>query len=102
MLSKKLSDSPQSSAFSLDHLIRPPEYLLRYCQTDLLRCREIYHQLELRRLLHRQIRGLGALQDFVDVYCDEPVAVCDVRPVGYESAGIYNFFSAVHRRQPAL
>jgi len=38
---------------SLNHLVRPPQHLLRNRQTDLLRRLEIDHQLKLRRLLHR-------------------------------------------------
>ena len=35
---------------------------------------KINHKLKLRRLLHREIGGLGSLQDFVDEICDAPVA----------------------------
>ena len=46
-------------------LIRPCEHVRRYCQADLL-CRfEIDDELELRRLLHREIGGLSALEDSV-------------------------------------
>jgi hypothetical protein len=74
------------------------QHLLRNRQADLLRRLEIDHQLELRRLLHRQIGRLGSLQDFVHVICDAPVAVREVRPVGHEPTGIYSFSVAVHRR----
>ena len=53
------NDWPLSS----DHLIRPPQDILWNRETDLLGGLEIEHQLELRRLLHRQIGGLGSLQD---------------------------------------
>ena len=52
---------------SLDHLIRPIQHRLRDRQADLLGRLEIDHQLELRRLLDRQIGRLGSLQDFVHV-----------------------------------
>ena len=63
---------------------------------------DIDEELELRRLLHREIGGLGALQDFVHVRRDAPVAVREVRAVVHEPAGIYSFSDAMHRRQPAL
>ena len=47
---------------------------------------------------HRQIGGLGSLQDSVHVVGDAPVAVREVRPVGHEPTGIYSFSPAVHRR----
>ena len=59
----------------LNDFIRPPQHILRNRETDLLRCLEINHQLEFRRLFHRQIGGLGALEDFVHVDGGAPVAV---------------------------
>ena len=84
--------------FSLDHLIRPIQHRLRNRQPDLLGCFQIDHQLKLRRLLHRQIGGLGSLQDSVHVICDAPVAVRLVRPVGHEPTSFYSFSVVVHRR----
>src|SRR5215831_10190046 len=90
------------SLFSFDHFIRPIQHRLRNRQTDLLRGLEIDHQLELRRLLYRQIGGLGSLQDSIHVICDAPIAVRLVRPVGHETTDLYEFSILVHRRQPAL
>ena len=42
----------------LDHLIRPIQHRLRNRDTDLLGGFEINHQLELSRLLHRQVGRL--------------------------------------------
>jgi hypothetical protein len=83
---------------SLDQPTRPDEHLRRNCHADLLRCLEIDHQLKLRRLLHRQIGGLGSLQDSVHVICDAPVAVREVRPVGHEPTGIYSVSAVIRRR----
>ena len=58
--------------FSLDQLVRPGEHLRRNRQADLLRRLQIDHQLELRRLLYRQITGLSFLQDLVHVICGAP------------------------------
>jgi hypothetical protein len=46
---------------SLDQLGRPGEHLWRNRQADLLGGLLIDHELKLRRLLHRQIGGFGAL-----------------------------------------
>ena len=51
----------------LDHLIRPRQHVRRNRQADLFRGLQIDDELELRRLLHRQIGGLGAFQNFVHV-----------------------------------
>jgi len=48
--------------FLLDHLIRPVQNGLRNRQANLLRGFQIDHQLELRRLLHRQVRGFVPLR----------------------------------------
>jgi hypothetical protein len=45
---------------SLDHSIRSIQHRLRNRETDLLRCFQIDHQLELLRLLHGKVGGLGA------------------------------------------
>jgi hypothetical protein len=50
---------------SLDNFIRSRQHVRRYRQADLLRGLEIDHQLKFRRLLHRQIGGLGTFQDLI-------------------------------------
>jgi hypothetical protein len=44
-----------------DHPIRPREHFLRNRNADLLRRFQIDYELELCRLLHRQVARLGAL-----------------------------------------
>ena len=46
----------------------------------MLRCLEIYHQLQLRRLLDGEVGGLDALEDFVHIAGDAPVAIREVPP----------------------
>ena len=59
--------SEQLSTPLLNHFIRPRQHIRRNRQTDLL-CRfEIDDELELRRLLHGQVGGLGAFQDLVHI-----------------------------------
>ena len=87
---------------SLDHFIRSIQHRLRCGQTDLLRCFQIYHQLKLSRLLHRQISRLGSHQDPVHVICDAPVDVRLVCCVGHEAAGIYKFSGGQREDLPRL
>src|SRR5688572_25983407 len=49
-----------AGAGSFDHTIGAQEYRLRNPDADCLRRLEIYDQVELHRLLHRQVGGLGA------------------------------------------
>src|SRR5262249_37415680 len=71
---------------SLDHFIRPREKFWRECQTDLLRCFQVDHELKLRCLLHRQISRFGTFQDLVDVNSRASISVSEVPPVGHETA----------------
>ena len=65
----------------LDDLIRPREEFGRKCQSDLLCRLQVDDELKLGRLLHREIFGLNALQDLVNVPRYLPVAVRTVRTV---------------------
>ena len=68
----------------LDHLVRPQQQGLRDCEAEGLGGLKVDHQLELRRLFDRQVRGLGALEDFVDVGGGTAEQIWNVRTVGYE------------------
>ena len=59
----------------LDDLIRPRQHIRRNRQADLLGCFQVDDQLELRRLLHGKIGGLGAFQNLVHVGSGAPVQV---------------------------
>src|SRR5688572_5505584 len=59
----------------LNHLIRPLQHTVRNRQINLFCCLEIYDELELRRLLHRQVSGFGTFQDLVHVTSRDPVEV---------------------------
>jgi hypothetical protein len=53
--------------FSLDDVVRPVQHRLRNRQADLLGGSEIYHELELRRLLYQQVRGFGNFQNLIQI-----------------------------------
>ena len=59
--------SPSGFLRSLNHPVRPRQYIRRDCQADLLGGLEIDDELEFRWLLHREIGGLCAFKDFVNI-----------------------------------
>src|SRR5688500_11643399 len=97
-LFSQLSIQNLKSKMLFDHPVRPRQHFLWYRHADLLCRLHIDHQLELRRLLDRQIGRLCSLQDLVHVVCDAPVAFREVRPVGHEPTAIYSFSAIVRRR----
>src|SRR5438445_11627527 len=70
---------------SLVYLIRPQQERLRDREPQSLRGLEIDDQLELRCLLHRQIGGLGAVQELDDKCCRSPVQIRDIDAEGHEA-----------------
>src|SRR5687767_3837148 len=70
----------------LDQLVRPQEQRPRKFQAERLRGLEVDDQLEARGLIDRQICGLRALQNLVDVPCRRSNRVGVVGPVGHQAA----------------
>src|SRR5262249_21607979 len=54
-------------AFSFDHLVGAGEQCWRYVESKSIRCLEIYDELNFGRVLHRQVGGLLALEDPIDI-----------------------------------
>jgi len=81
-----MENSIQSSVAtrSLDHLIRLVDYRLPNGQADLLRGLQVDDQLELHRLLHRQVSRLGAFQYFVHVESDTPVQIVKIGSISHD------------------
>src|SRR5262245_54774035 len=52
---------------SFDDLIRPRQHIGWDGEADLLRGFQVDHKLELHRLLHRELSGLGTFKNLVDV-----------------------------------
>jgi hypothetical protein len=71
---------------SLNHLIRPHQHVGRNRQADLLSRFEIDDELELLRLLHREIGKLSAFEDLVHLGSGAPIKVIEVRPIGHKAA----------------
>ena len=65
----------------LDHLVSASEYRLRDRQPGRFRGLEVDDKLEFGGLLHRQVTGLGSLQDAVDVIGGAPERVSSARGI---------------------
>src|SRR5215471_20642283 len=72
-----------------DHFVGERQQLVWKLETECLGGREIDDQPVSRRLLHRQLGGLGALEDLVDVDSGAPSQIVDVRAVTHETAGLH-------------
>src|SRR5262245_37650070 len=57
----------RTSANLFNHLVGARENRRRHCQTERPSCLEVDHQFVFCRCLYRQIRGLLALEDAVDI-----------------------------------
>src|SRR2546426_768833 len=74
---------------SLDDSIRLKQERLRDGEAEGLRRLEVDRQLELRRLLDREISGLRAFQDPIDVYRGLLEQLRVIRVIGDESASFH-------------
>jgi hypothetical protein len=59
--------------FLFDHLVGAGEQRLRHGEAEGLSGRQVDHQLELGRLLDRQVGGFGAFEDPDRVYSGRPI-----------------------------
>ena len=87
-------------AQSFDDLVDAQQERFRDREAERLRGLEVDDQLELARLLHRQVGGLRALQDPVHVGGAAPKQVGQARAVGHEAAGNHVLPRLEHARQP--
>src|SRR5262249_48871573 len=74
------------TAASFDHSIRPEQHGLRNRQIERFRGLEIDQKLEFRRPFDRQVCGLGAFEDPVNVGGGTSIEFGDVGTIGYEAA----------------
>src|SRR5262249_38365325 len=84
----------------LDDAIRPQEQWLRNDQAEGLRRLEVDAQLDLRRLLHRQVAGLGSLQDSIDVHRRPPEQLRIIRKVRDQATRFDVYSLSDHDRKP--
>ena len=83
----------------LNNLVRLREHIRRNRQTDLFRRIQINYQLELRRLLDRDIRGFGAFEDLVYVSSSAVIQVTEIRSVRHQTPASSIFPRCVNRRE---
>src|SRR6267378_6972118 len=84
----------------LDHLISPQQQRRRDREAERLGSFEIDYELELRRLLDRQVGWLGAFEDSVDVSRRLPELTREARPERQQTAGVRIFPPLEDCRQP--
>src|SRR5437660_5854727 len=82
--------------------IRSSQHVRWNRQTDLLGRFQINDEFKLRRLLYRQVCGLRAFQDFVDISGGAAVQVGNAHAVKHEATSVREEAVWIHRRQPAL
>src|SRR4029450_5284708 len=88
--------------FSLDHLIRSRQHVRWDREADLLCSLKIDYKLELRRLLHGEVRRRSAFQDLVHVSRGAPKQVGKAGAVAHKPPGFDKFWRVIYRREPVL
>src|SRR5438309_4932797 len=83
----------------LYYLIRPQQQRVGDRQPQGLRGLHVDDQLELRRLIDRQVAGIGALQNLGDVLRCLPEGISKARCIGDEAAGFDVGLELKHRRE---
>src|SRR5262245_34788432 len=78
--------SIRSKAALFDHRVGAGEERWWHVKTERLSCFQIDHQLVLGRRLHRQVGGLLALEDAVDVAGGAADLVRKIGPIGDQAA----------------
>ena len=78
--------SPFRVLCSFDDSVRPRQHVRRDREADLLGGLEIEHQIELDRLLYREIGGFCALENLVDEYRGAAKQVVGICSVGHQAA----------------
>src|SRR5262249_18890193 len=82
-----------------DHLVGEREQLIWNIEAEPLRCLQINDQLELGRLLYRDVARLRSTKNPVHDVGGAPPQVLKVRSVGHQTSHFDVFSSTMHRRQ---
>src|SRR5262245_31076134 len=76
-------------AASFDYLIGTREERRRNFETDSFRSLKIDNEVELRRLLHRQVSRLGSLENSIYILGRAAKLIVPIDTVGYQAADCY-------------
>jgi hypothetical protein len=87
---------------SSDHLVGLEQERRGNGEPEGLSRLKVDDQLELHRLLHREVSGLDSLEDFVHIGGGAVVQVRNTRPVGHEATILYILLQGIHGWQPVL
>src|SRR5215472_4406254 len=90
----------QQHSCSFDHLVGAGDQRWWQVEAERLGCLEIDRQLDPGRELDRQISGLGALENPVDIAGPTPIALSLVDAVGCKQAGLDISAFGADGRQP--
>ena len=91
-----------AGAFLLDHLVGVGKQHRRHLKAERPGGLEIDHQLIFRRLLDRQVRGIGATKNAIDIGGRTPPLIDLVNSIGNESALSGMKAKWIDRRQPMV
>src|SRR6476620_3425871 len=91
--------SGEAALGSLNDLIGPQQQRLWDREPERLGGLEVDHQLELRRLLHGQVGGLGALEDLVHVGGEASEQIGEAYPIRHQPARIGKRSITEYRRE---
>src|SRR5262249_3272856 len=91
-----------ASARSLEHLVRQEQECRGERDPEGLGGLEVEDQLELRGLLHGQINGRSAFEDFVHVRGSTSMESLEARPIEHEATVLHVLTEFRHDWEPAL
>jgi hypothetical protein len=91
---------PITRAASFDHLVGEQLQGVRHLKAERPGRLQVDHQLEFRRLQHRQVGGLGALEHLTGVGADLTIHARTIGAVAHQPAGFDSLARSIARGNP--